>query len=115
DLALLLLLGVVVARRLVMLWSERRRGSAGSRLHARLVVMFSLAAMVPAILVGTFSALFFTLGVDAWFSERVKTALDESAAVSQAYLDEHAANVRAQVLAMARDIEYANGPALIFD
>ena len=115
DLALLLLLGVVVARRLVTLWSERRRGSAGSRLHTRLVVMFSLAAMVPAILVGTFSALFFTLGVDAWFSERVRTALDESAAVSQAYLDEHAANVRAQVLAMAQDIEYANGPALIFD
>ncbi len=115
DLVLLLALGVIVARRLVVLWAERRRGSAGSRLHTRLVLMFSLAAIVPAILVGTFSAVFFTLGVDAWFSERVKTALDESAAVSQAYLDEHAANVRAQVLAMARDIEYNNGPGLIFD
>ena len=115
DLVLLLALGVIVARRLVVLWTERRRGSAGSRLHTRLVMMFSLAAIVPAILVGTFSALFFTLGIDAWFSERVKTALDESAAVSQAYLDEHAANVRAQVLAMARDIEYNNGPGLIFD
>ena len=68
DLVLLLALGVIVARRLVVLWAERRRGSAGSRLHTRLVMMFSLAAIVPAILVGTFSALFFTLGIDAWFS-----------------------------------------------
>ena len=35
DLVLLLMLGAVVARRLVVIWGERRRGSAGSRLHTR--------------------------------------------------------------------------------
>jgi two-component system nitrogen regulation sensor histidine kinase NtrY len=112
DLVLLLLLGAVIARRLVTLWSQRRRGAAGSRLQARLVAAFSLAAIVPAILVGVFSALFFTLGVEAWFSERVRTALDESVEVAEAYLDEHAENLRAHVLAMARDIDRA-GPALL--
>jgi two-component system nitrogen regulation sensor histidine kinase NtrY len=112
DLVLLLLLGAVIARRLVGLWAQRRRGMAGSRLQARLVAAFSLAAIVPAILVGVFSALFFTLGVEAWFSERVRTALDESVEVAQAYLDEHAENLRANVLAMARDIDRA-GPALL--
>tara|TARA_B100000676_G_scaffold131054_1_gene130128 strand:- start:2714 stop:4969 length:2256 start_codon:yes stop_codon:yes gene_type:complete len=111
DLILLLLLGAVVARRLVALWSQRRRGLAGSRLQARLVAAFSLAAIVPAILVGISSALFFNLGVEAWFSERVKTALDESVVVAEAYLDEHASNLEAHVLAMARDLDRA-GPAL---
>ena len=37
DLALLLLLGAIVARRIVALWIERRRGLAGSRLHVRVV------------------------------------------------------------------------------
>jgi two-component system, NtrC family, nitrogen regulation sensor histidine kinase NtrY len=114
DLVLLLLLGLVVARRLVGLWSERRRGSAGSRLHSRLVAMFSIAAITPAILVGVFSALFFTLGVEAWFSERVKTALDDSLEVAEAYSEEHRGNVRAHVLAMARDLELA-GPAILWD
>ena len=65
DLILLLLLGAVVARRIVQLWAERRRGSAGSRLHVRLVVLFSALAAAPAIVVAVFSALFFNLGVEA--------------------------------------------------
>ncbi len=114
DLVLLLLLGVVVARRLVGLWSERRRGSAGSKLHSRLVAMFSIAAITPAILVGVFSALFFTLGLEAWFSERVKTALDDSLQVAEAYSEEHRGNMRAHILAMARDLEF-QGPAILWD
>ena len=114
DLVILLLLGVVVARRLVALWAERRRGSAGSKLHSRLVAMFSIAAITPAILVGVFSALFFTLGLEAWFSERVKTALDDSLEVAEAYSEEHRGNIRAHVLAMARDLDLA-GPNVLWD
>ena len=40
DLVLLLILGAIVAVRLVRLWLERRRGSAGSKLHTRLVGLF---------------------------------------------------------------------------
>src|SRR5262245_48041556 len=54
DLIVLLLLGAVVARRLVVLWAERRRGLAGARLHARLVLLFSLVAVAPTIIVALF-------------------------------------------------------------
>ncbi len=111
DLVLLLILGAIVARRLLMLWSHRRRGLTGSRLQTRLVAAFSLTAIVPAILVGVSSVLFFNLGVEAWFSERVRTALDQSAEVADAYLAEHAGNLRSHVLAMARDLD-RTGPAL---
>ncbi len=75
DLVLLLLLGGVVAHRLVRLWLERRRGSAGSRLQSRLVALFGVVAITPAILVSIFSALFLDLGLQAWFSQQVRTAL----------------------------------------
>jgi len=104
DLVLLLLLGLVVARRIAQVWTERRRGSAGSRLHVRLVVMFSLVAVTPAIVVTVFSALFFNFGIQAWFSERVRTALHESLAVTDKYLEEHQQAIRADVLAMASDL-----------
>jgi len=42
DLILLVLLGAVVVRRLAILWAERRRGLAGSRLHGQLVLLFSV-------------------------------------------------------------------------
>jgi two-component system nitrogen regulation sensor histidine kinase NtrY len=112
DLILLLLLGAVVARRIVQLWAERRRGSAGSRLHVRLVVLFSALAAAPAIVVAVFSALFFNLGVQAWFSDRVRIALRESLAVAESYLEEHRNTIRADILAMASDLN-AEGPTLI--
>ena len=70
DLVLLLLLGAVVAVRLVRLWLERRRGSAGSQLHSRLVALFSLVSVTPAIVVAIFSALFLNFGLQAWFSKQ---------------------------------------------
>ena len=105
DLVLLLLLGAVVARRIVQVWVERRRGSAGSRLHVRLVVLFSFVAVTPAIVVAVASVLFLNFGIQSWFSDRVRTALSESLAVAQSYLSEHQQNIRADILAMAYAIE----------
>ncbi|MBT3396686.1 MAG: two-component sensor histidine kinase, partial [Alphaproteobacteria bacterium] len=101
DLVLVLLLGVVVSIRLVRLWIQRRRDIAGARLHTRIVGLFSLVAVAPAIIVAVFSALFFNFGIESWFSERVGTALDESVAVADAYLIEHRNQVRGEVLSMA--------------
>jgi two-component system, NtrC family, nitrogen regulation sensor histidine kinase NtrY len=104
NLVLLLLLAAVVAKRLVEVWAQRRRGLAGSRLHVRLVVLFSVIAVTPTIIVAVFSYLFFSFGIETWFSDRVRTALSESQAVAEAYLHEHQQVIRADVLAMASDL-----------
>ena len=64
NLTLGLSLGALIAWRLVRLWSERRSGRAGARLHVRLVAMFSAIAVVPAILVAVFAAVTLNLGVE---------------------------------------------------
>lgn len=112
DVILLLLLGVVVARRLVSVWAERRRGLAGSRLHVRLVLLFSLVSVTPAILVAVFAGLFLNFGIQSWFSERVRTAIEESSAVASAYLHEHQQSIRADAAAVAIDLN-RNAAALV--
>ncbi len=112
NLILLLLLVTVVARRLVALWLERRRGLAGARLHARLVLWFGFAAMTPTIIVSVFSALFLNLGMDAWFSERVRTAVKDSLIVAQSYLLEHQERLATEVLSVA-DALRREGPLLL--
>ncbi|WP_029008155.1 sensor histidine kinase [Azospirillum halopraeferens] len=104
DLVLLLLLGALIARRIVQLWIGRRRGLAGSQLHVRLVAMFSVLAVAPAIIMAAFAAVFFYLGIQSWFSDRVRTAIHESLEVATAYLHEHQQNIRADALAMANDL-----------
>ncbi|MEL0022510.1 MAG: hypothetical protein VW709_21815, partial [Rickettsiales bacterium] len=104
DLILALLLAFLIVRRIVGIWTERRRGSAGSRLHVKLVVWFGLVSVIPASVVGIFSVSFFNFGIESWFSERVRTALNESRAAAEIYLKEHRRNIRSDAIAMARDL-----------
>lgn len=104
DAVLLLLLAAVIAARIVAVWADRRRGMAGSRLHIRLVVLFSVVAVTPAILVAGFSGFYLNFGIQDWFAERVKTAVEESLIVAQAYLHEHRQAIRADAFAMANDL-----------
>ena len=112
NLVLLLLLGVVIAHRLGRVWAERRRGHAGSRLHVRLVVLFSFIAVTPTIILAVASYIFFNFLVDNWFSDRVGTALSESLAVAQAYLREHQDAIRGDVLRVAADLDH-DAPILL--
>jgi two-component system, NtrC family, nitrogen regulation sensor histidine kinase NtrY len=104
NLVLVLPLFALVAWRLVQVWAERRRGLAGSRLHVRFVLVFGLLAVIPTIIVAIFSYVLFSFGVQAWFSERVRTALQESLVVAEAYLHEHQQAIRADVIGMASDL-----------
>ncbi len=110
NLVLLLVLGAALAVRLTRVWVERRRGSAGSRLHVRLVLLFSVVAVTPTIVVGVLATAFFNLGIQAWFNDRVRTALEESVQASQGYLEEHRDTIRADALGMANDIQAPVAP-----
>src|SRR2546430_13473643 len=105
DLVLLLALAAVVAKRLFEVRAERRRNLAGSRLQVRLVGLFSLIAVLPTIIVAVFSYLFFSFGVESWFSDKVRTAISESVAVADAYVKEHQQTIRADALSMAGDLD----------
>ena len=102
DLILLLGLSAIIARRLVILWGQHRKGLAGTHLHVRLVALFSLIAVTPTIVVATFSVLLFDFGLQGWFSDRVSTAVKESFAVARAYLEEHRETIGADALGIAQ-------------
>lgn len=105
DLVILLMLVGLIARRVAKIWAKKRQNVAGSKLHVRLLATFSVMAAGPAILMAIFSALFFHYGVQAWFSDRVSTAVVASQAVAEAYLEEHRQVIRADTLAMANDLD----------
>ena len=108
NLIVLLLLAVALAGRLARVVAERRKGLAGARLHVRLVMLFGVVAVTPTIVVGVFAGVFFHLGIQIWFNDRVRTALDEAVQASQGYLQEHNNNIRADAIAMANDLAQAS-------
>jgi two-component system nitrogen regulation sensor histidine kinase NtrY len=112
DGVLLAALGGVVGYRVLDVLKARRRGASGSKLHLRFVMLFAMLAVTPSVLMSVGSTAFFRYGVESWFSDRVRTALQASLEVAHAYLEEHKRIIGGDALAMANDIN-REGPLLL--
>ncbi len=104
NLALALPLGALIARLLVQLFSARRSGLAGARLHGRMVALFSLIAITPTIIMAVFTLFFFEEGLQSWFSDKVRTMVRNATSVAEAYIEEHQKVIKADILGMANDL-----------
>lgn len=107
NLTIVLVLFALICWRVVRIIMARVSGAAGSKLHARLVAMFSIVAVMPAIIVAVFAAVTLNRGLDAWFSERTQVIISNAQTVAEAYLNEHHHVLRGDALAMATDLDRA--------
>ena len=98
---------VIIAWQVTGLWLARQRQVAGAQLHVRIVSLFSVIAVVPAIVLALFASISLNRGLDHWFSVRTKSIIQNSIDVATAYLQEHGQVIRADTVAMARDIDEA--------
>ncbi len=101
----LLLVLFFIGRRLLRLRNVLKRGIAGSQLQNKVVKAFSLVTIIPTIIISVFSILFFYYGVKDWFNQSINTVLNESVAVAESYLEEHKTNLRADSIAMSKDVQ----------
>ncbi|KJV69166.1 sensor histidine kinase NtrY-like [Candidatus Neoehrlichia procyonis] len=101
DLTLFLLLIATVSYRLIHIWIQKKRGRLGSKLQAKVVLMFSVVAVIPTIIISGFSILFFNYSIQMWFNKRVDTAISESMEIAEIYLQEHRKNVKVGILSAA--------------
>jgi two-component system nitrogen regulation sensor histidine kinase NtrY len=97
----------LIAWQVTGLWIARRQQAAGARLHVRIVSLFSIIAVLPAILLAIFASLSLDRGLDHWFSKRTKSIIKNSVNVATAYLNEHGQVIRADVISMADDLDEA--------
>jgi two-component system nitrogen regulation sensor histidine kinase NtrY len=103
----LFVLGLIalIGREVARLVKARSRGRAAARLHIRIVVLFSIVAITPAILVAIVASLTLNVGLDRWFALRTQQIISSSQNVAQAYLMENASYLQGQTVSMANDLE----------
>src|SRR5690606_1999851 len=101
---ILLLVGLIV-REVHRIAMARRTGKAASRLHVRIVAMFSLVAAIPAIVVAIVASVTLDLGLDRWFEIRTKVIINSSLSIAEAYVNENARNLQGTTLSMAYDLD----------
>ncbi len=105
--AFILLLAGLIGREVYKIAMARSLGKAASRLHVRIVAMFSLIAVLPALLVAVIASITLDIGLDRWFEIRTKTIVSSSLSIAEAYVQENARNLQGTTLSMANDLDNA--------
>ncbi|HEY0052176.1 MAG TPA: histidine kinase dimerization/phospho-acceptor domain-containing protein, partial [Caulobacteraceae bacterium] len=93
--AILALAGLVGLR--VLKLARERDSDAGARLHLRFVTLFSLVAVVPAVLVALVFGVLVNRGVEGWFSERVQASVEGGADLGRIYIQDQGERMTADL------------------
>jgi two-component system nitrogen regulation sensor histidine kinase NtrY len=100
DFVYALVVAGFVGRRVAEMIAARRRKSAGSKLHMRLVRFFTLIALIPTVLVAVFATITLNFGLEGWFSDRVRNVVANSLAAAEAYEEEHRVTLQTDARAL---------------
>ncbi len=109
---LVLLLVSVVAWQTWRLIRERRAGAAGAGLHVRIVGLFSLVAVLPAILVAVVATVTLERGLDPWFTGSIKELMNNTVGIARAYRETQCRTLARETQLMAADLGRAK---VLFD
>ncbi|MCL3883658.1 PAS domain-containing sensor histidine kinase [Marivita sp. GX14005] len=115
DLVYVLLLAALVLSRVAKMIAARRAKSAGSRLHLRLTGAFALMALLPTITVAVFAVLTINIGLETWFSERVRNVVGASLSAAEAYEQEHREGLTQDARALAAFLDANRRATFIMD
>jgi two-component system nitrogen regulation sensor histidine kinase NtrY len=105
--ATILLLVAIIIREVWQVVQARRRGRAAARLHVQIVSLFSVIAVLPAVLVAIIANVTIDRGLDRLFSGPTRQVIQNSLIIARAYTNEHAQLIRGDVLGMANDVSRA--------
>ncbi|MCK5549452.1 MAG: PAS domain-containing sensor histidine kinase, partial [Hyphomicrobiaceae bacterium] len=107
NVVLILAMIAMLAWQMAGLGRAWREKLPGARLHIRIVVLFSLIAALPALVLAVAATVTFSRSLDGWFSSRTRSIIISSRQVATAYLDEHGQVIRTDIVNMARDLDRA--------
>ncbi|MFN3727001.1 MAG: ATP-binding protein [Allosphingosinicella sp.] len=94
---------VLVARRIAKKRAARL-GLGEGRLHVRLVVLFSIIAAIPTLLVVVFASVLFQSSQEFWFSDRWRGSVENAVRLTRQAYDREVTRIQNENVAMATDL-----------
>ncbi len=105
NIILIMAMCAVLGLQALGLWRAWQQKIAGARIHVRIVGLFTVIALLPALMLAIAATTSFSRSLDNWFSNRTRTIVANSLDVANAYIAEHGQVIRTDAVNMARDID----------
>ena len=115
DLVYILVVAALVAGTVARMIAARRAQSAGAKLHLRLTGVFALIALIPAVTMAIFAGLTVNVGLEGWFSDRVRGVVGASLAAAEAYQEDQRMDLDADTRRLREFLEGAREADFFID
>jgi len=89
---------------LIRLYKRYKRGKFGSKLMARLVLLFAMIGILPGAVIYTVSVQFVSRSIESWFDVRVESALESGLNLGRSALDSSLDELRIKARNMALEL-----------
>ncbi|HEV2609331.1 MAG TPA: ATP-binding protein [Noviherbaspirillum sp.] len=106
------LLGLVTLL-LARLYRRYKRGAFGSRLMARLVLLFAIIGILPGLIIYVVSVQFVSRSIESWFNVRVESALESGLNLGRTALDASLTDLSAKARNIALELSEMSESELV--
>ena len=113
DLFLLVLFFTLIIYKTFKILNERRKGKLGSETSLRYILFFSTTTLLPSIIIAVFSLFLFNVGLQKYFDNKIKIAVNNSSKVAESYVAQIRNSIEADISLMVLDVN--NQSALYYD
>ena len=86
------------------IFKEKKEGKLGSQTSLRYITFFTTITLVPSVIIAIFSLLLFNVGLQKYFDQKIKTAVNNSSEVAKNYLEQSKDSIESDILLILIDV-----------
>ena len=100
DLILLLVFFYLIFKNISRVYSAQKKNRAGSQTSIKYISLFTLFTFIPSLLIAIFSLFLFNFGIQNFFNDKIKLAVNNSYDVAKNYVEDNKKSIGGDVLIM---------------
>ena len=108
DVLLLIAFFSLIFRSAYRIYSASKKNKTGSQTNLKYISLFSLFTFIPSLLIAVFSLFLFNYGVQNFFNNQIKKAVNNSYDVAKNYLEENKKTIKSDIFLMSVGINRAS-------
>ena len=114
DIILLLFFFYLIFRNVLRIYTAQKKSKIGSKTNIKYIYFFSLFTLIPSLVVAIFSLFLFNFGIQNFFNDKIKLAVNNSYDVAKNYLENSKRSIEGDILIMSvginrvSDLFYSN-------
>ncbi len=101
DILLLLIFFGLIFQNVIKIFSKKKKESTGYATNLKYISLFSLFTFLPSLLIAIFSLILFNFGLENYFNNQIKNAVNNSYDVANEYLVESRKTLESDIFLMS--------------